>query len=317
MNPDAPLQYLHTAGPAADAVTRLQWGLIAVSAVVFACVTAALLLGVFRRRAVVCEGELAVDADHGGLRWIGIGVALTAVTLAACAAWTMLTIHRTTMPAAAADLIVEVTAAQWWWRARYRDKDEPRAFTVANELHIPVGRPVRVEVASDDVIHSFWIPQLAGKIDVIPGRTNILWLQADHAGTYRGQCGEFCGAQDAHMAMVVFADAPADYATWRARQMAPARESQAQVSAGEAAFSAHCSACHTVRGTTAGGILGPDLTHLMSRRTIAAGLLPNTPANLEAWIADPQQFKPGSRMPSPRLSPRDLKAVVAWLQTLD
>src|SRR6476661_1617486 len=219
---DAPLQYLNTAGPAADPVAQLQWGLLAVAGVVFAGVTLALILGLARRRAPSRDGELAVRADHGGLAWITVGVALTVVTLAACATWTVLTIRATTIPAAAADLTVEVSAAQWWWRARYRDKEQPSAFLVANELHIPVGRPVRVELASEDVIHSFWIPQLAGKIDAIPGRTNILWLQADRPGVYRGQCTEFCGEQHAHMAMVVVADTPADYAAWRAHQLAPA-----------------------------------------------------------------------------------------------
>jgi len=203
------------------------------------------------------------------------------------------------------------------WRARYRDKEQPSAFLTANELHIPVGRPVRVELASDDVIHSFWIPQLAGKIDAIPGRTNVLWMQADRPGTYRGQCGEFCGAQHAHMAMVVVAEAPADYAAWRQRQLAPAREAQGPLAAGQASFVAHCGACHTVRGTQAGGILGPDLTHLMSRKAIAAGILPNTRGNLAAWIADPQSIKPGTRMPAARISPQDLQVVLAWLATLD
>ena len=313
----APLQYLITAGPAADAATQLQWGLIAVSAVVFVSVTAALLLGISRRRAPLAAGELAVPSDQGGLRWIAVGVALTVVALAACAAWTVITLRATAAPAAAADLTLQVTAAQWWWDVRYRDKDQPSAFTVANEVHIPVGRPVRVELASRDVIHSFWFPQLAGKIDAIPGRTNILWLQADRPGTYRGQCMEFCGAQHAHMAMVLVADSPQAYAEWRARQLAPARAAQGRLAEGEATFTAHCAACHTVRGTPAGGILGPDLTHLMSRRWIAAGLLPNTPENLAAWIADPQRIKPGTRMPAPVLSPQETQAVLAWLGTLE
>jgi cytochrome c oxidase subunit 2 len=317
MNFEAPLQYLHTAGPAADPVTRLQWGLIAVAVVVFVAVGAALLLGLLRRRVHAPARELAVPADHGGLAWISIGVALTVVTLAACAVWTVLTIRATRVPEAAADLTLEVTAEQWWWRARYRDKEQPSAFLTANELHIPVGRPVRVELASDDVIHSFWIPQLAGKIDAIPGRTNVLWMQADRPGTYRGQCGEFCGAQHAHMAMVVVAEAPADYAAWRQRQLAPAPEAQGPLAAGQASFVAHCGACHTVRGTQAGGILGPDLTHLMSRKAIAAGILPNTRGNLAAWIADPQSIKPGTRMPAARISPQDLQVVLAWLATLD
>jgi cytochrome c oxidase subunit 2 len=176
---------------------------------------------------------------------------------------------------------------------------------------------VRIELSSEDVIHSFWIPQLAGKMDAIPGRTNVLWLQADKPGVYRGQCGEFCGAQHARMAMVVIADTPQAYAAWRTGQLRPAPVADGPVHPGAATFESHCGACHTVRGTQAGGLLGPDLTHLMSRRTIAAGILPNTPGTLAAWISDPQSIKPGSRMPAPRLSPTELQAVLGYLRTLD
>jgi cytochrome c oxidase subunit 2 len=315
----APLQYLHTAGPAADPVTELGWGLAAVSAVVLVGVCIALLLGLARRRAPPVGRELAVPADQGGLAWIYIGVAITAVVLAACALWTILTLRAIAMPARAADLTVEVTAAQWWWRARYRDAASSSPFIVANELHVPVGRPVRIELASEDVIHSFWIPQLAGKIDAIPGRTNVLWLQADRPGVYRGQCGEYCGAEHAHMAMVVVADTPQDYLEWRSRQLrlAPAGGDDGALPAGAAVFASHCGACHTVRGTQAGGLLGPDLTHLMSRQTLAAGTLANTPGNLAAWVSDPQQIKPGARMPAPRLSPQELHAVLGYLRGLD
>ena len=176
---------------------------------------------------------------------------------------------------------------------------------------------MRIELKSQDVIHSFWIPKLGGKMDVIPGQTNVTWLQADDPGTYRGQCGEYCGAQHAHMAMFVIADTPADYALWVRDQLQDAAEPATEPARlREQVFVAHCAACHAVRGTQAGGILGPDLTHLMSRRTIAAGLLPNTPGNLAAWIADSQALKPGSRMPSLLLSGGDLSAVMNYLQTL-
>jgi cytochrome c oxidase subunit 2 len=317
MSFDAPLQYLRTAGPAADPATQLQWGLLGICAVVLASVGIALLLGLVRRRPRLTGRELAVRADEGGMRWIYVGVCVTVLTLSACAVWTVLTIRATTMPSAAADLTIEVTAAQWWWRARYRDKDEPSVFSVANELHVPVGRPVRIELASEDVIHSFWIPQLAGKLDAIPGRINVLWLQAGRPGTYRGQCAEFCGEQHAHRAMVVVAEEPQAYAAWRVRQLQPVPEATGRLAGGESVFVSHCGACHTVRGTPAGGILGPDLTHLMSRKTIAAGLLPNTPGNRAAWIADPQTIKPGSRMPSPRVTPQELQQVLDWVGTLE
>lgn len=314
----APLSYLQTFGPAGDPVTRLGWGLGIISLAVLAIITIALLAGIFRRRSrAQREGELAVTADAGGVSWIYVGISISAVVLAACALWTMFTLRAIAMPSHAHELTVHVTAAQWWWRVRYTDPDSQGVFSTANEIHVPVGRPVKVELSSEDVIHSFWVPQLAGKIDVIPGQTNVLWLQADKPGVYVGQCGEFCGAQHAHMQMRVIADQPKDYAAWREDQLRPvAAATQGTGAQGEALVAGRCGACHTVRGTAAGGILGPDLTHLMTRRTLAAGLLPNTPGNLAAWIANPQTLKPGTRMPAPQLSAKELQTVVAYLETL-
>ena len=311
------MSYLHTFGPAGDPATHLGWGLGIVSIVVVVVITVLLLGAVLRRRArLVDPRELAVNKDEGGMPWLYIGVGVSSVVLIACAVWTMFTVAAVAMPART-DLTLQVDAAQWWWSVRYDSHEADRVFTTANEIHIPVGRPVRIELTSHDVIHSFWIPHLGGKMDVIPGQTNVTWLQADQPGTYRGQCGEYCGAQHAHMAMYVIADSPQDYAIWVRDQLRdaapPATEAGRE---GEQAFQAHCGACHAVRGTGAGGILGPDLTHLMSRHTIAAGMLPNTPGNLAAWIADSQALKPGSRMPSLALSGRDLSAVVTYLQTL-
>jgi cytochrome c oxidase subunit 2 len=286
--------------------------------IVFVLVCALLAAGLWRRRPPAAPWALAVRTDAGGLSWIYIGVGLTVVVLAVCAVWTMLTLRATAMPAGARELTLHVTGAQWWWRVRYQDDAPARTFDTANEIHIPVGRPVKVELASEDVIHSFWIPQLAGKIDMIPGQTNVLWLHAARRGTYRGQCGEFCGAQHAHMAMQVVADEPADFARWRENQLrgVAAAVPGTPGAPGEREFVAHCAACHTVRGSMAGGILGPDLTHLMSRTTLAAGALPNTPGNLAAWIANPDAIKPGTRMPAQTVSPAELQAIVGFLQTL-
>ena len=313
-----PMSYLQTFGAAGDPVTRLGWGLGIVSIVVTVIVVVLVAWGAWRRRPVPTDPRaLTVRSDSGGMPWVYIGVGVSTLVLIVCATWTMFTIAAVAMPAHAADTTVQVTASQWWWAARYASPDAARIFTTANEIHIPVGRAVRVELASIDVIHSFWIPQLAGKMDVIPGQTNVMWLQADRPGVYRGQCGEYCGAQHAHMAMSVIADAPDAYRAWADAQL---REAAAPASApaqhGRDAFVANCGACHTVRGAGAGGILGPDLTHLMSRQTIAAGLLPNTPGNLAAWIADSQALKPGSRMPRLALSGPDLASIVAYLETL-
>ena len=311
------MSYLHTYGPAGDPATHLGWGLGIVSIVVVLVITILLLAAVMRRRTRGADPQaLAVNRDEGGMPWLYVGVGVSTVVLIACAVWTMFTVAAVAMPAHT-DLTLQVTAAQWWWSVRYESNEPDRIFTTANEIHIPVGRPVRIELKSQDVIHSFWIPHLGGKMDVIPGQTNVTWLQADQPGTYRGQCGEYCGAQHAHMAMYVIADTPQDYALWVRDQLRDAAAPTTEPARlGEQAFSAHCAACHAVRGTEAGGILGPDLTHLMSRHTIAAGLLPNTPGNLAAWIADSQALKPGSRMPALALSGRDLTAVVTYLQTL-
>ncbi|HEX7384185.1 MAG TPA: cytochrome c oxidase subunit II [Burkholderiaceae bacterium] len=315
---DLPMSYLRTFGPAGDPATRLGWGLGAVSLAVMAIVAVLLLVGVLRRRARPASARaLATDRDAGGMAWIYLGVGISAVVLIGCMVWTMFTLSAVAMPAHAADLTLQVQAHQWWWDVSYRGRAPTDRFDTANEIHVPVGQPVRIELASSDVIHSFWIPSLAGKTDVIPGQTNVMWLQADRPGTYRGQCGEFCGEQHAHMAMVVVAQPPADFAAWAARQRQAAAAPAADAARhGEQVFVAHCAACHTVRGSGAGGILGPDLTHLMSRHTLAAGLLPNTPGNLAGWIADAPALKPGTRMPRLALSGSELSAVVAYLDTL-
>jgi len=312
------MSYLRTFGPAGDPATHLGWGLGVVSVVVVVVIAILVLAGVLRRRTRSADpAALAVDRDEGGMSWLYVGVGVSTVVLIGCVVWTMITVAAVAMPSHAADLTIEVTGWQWWWDVRYRSAEPARIFTTANEIHIPVGRPVRFELTSHDVIHSFWIPQLGGKMDVIPGQTNVMWLQADRPGTYRGQCGEYCGAQHAHMAMYIVADSPSDYLAWHRGQLAQAATPQTEaVRLGQAAFVANCAACHAVRGTAAGGILGPDLTHLMSRSTIGAGLLPNTPGNLAAWIADSQALKPGSRMPKLVLSGPDLNAVVTYLETL-
>lgn len=312
------MSYLRTFGPAGDPATRLGWGLGIVSIVVTLVIALLLLAAVLRRRARPADpSELAVHRDEGGMAWVYIGVGVSTVVLIGCVVWTMFTVAAVAMPLNAADLTLQVTASQWWWSVRYKSDEPARIFTIANEIHIPVGRPVRLELSSQDVIHSFWIPQLGGKMDVIPGQTNAMWLQADRPGVYRGQCGEYCGAQHAHMAMYVVADSLPDYVTWMREQLQDAATPSSEpLRQGAQAFLAHCAACHAVRGTPAGGILGPDLTHLMSRSTIGAGLLRNTPGNLAAWIADAQALKPGSRMPTLALSGPDLSAVVTYLETL-
>jgi cytochrome c oxidase subunit 2 len=213
---------------------------------------------------------------------------------------------------------IEVTGQQWWWQAVYSpDADQP-GFATANELHVPVGRPVIVALKAGDVIHTFWVPNLHGKKDMLPGIQTTIEFRADKPGIYRGQCAEFCGAEHALMGMLVVAQSREQYSAWRVQQLASASgPSDSLAQRGRQIFEqSSCAGCHTVRGFSAQGTLGPDLTHLMSRQTIAAGTLANTPADLLQWIRDPQAVKPGTTMPAVPLAGDDLRAVVAWLGTL-
>jgi cytochrome c oxidase subunit II len=214
---------------------------------------------------------------------------------------------------------IRVTAHQWWWEVRYEDPQPSRQFTTANELHIPVARPVLLTLESDDVIHSFWVPNLHGKKDLVPGRTATLALRADTAGEYRGQCAEFCGYQHALMAFTVTAESPEQFEAWAARQREPSRQpTEALQSRGQAVFmSGTCVMCHTIQGTQAAARMGPDLTHLASRKTLAAGTLGNNRAQLAAWILDPHAFKPGVNMPANPLPADDLNALLAYLASLE
>lgn len=214
-------------------------------------------------------------------------------------------------------LTIQVTGHQWWWEARYVDGPNP-GFATANEIRVPVGRPVKLELGSEDVIHSFWVPSLAGKMDLIPGQQNSLQFVAKNPGVYRGQCAEFCGVQHAHMALTVHALPPDEFAQWRDRQSRGASTPADPLGRqGEQLFRAKgCSLCHTIRGTLALGIVGPDLTHVGSRSTIAAGTLPFSPGSLGAWIADPQHIKPGNLMPQVPLRSDQLIALIRYLEQL-
>lgn len=216
------------------------------------------------------------------------------------------------------EVAIRVRGQQWWWQFIYEDADPLRVFQTANEIHIPVGRTVRVLLESSDVIHSFWVPSLAGKLDLIPGRENVLALRAERPGIYRGQCAEFCGLQHSHMAFTVIAEEEANYLEWAATQQTVAVEPrEPEAVAGKAAFMRkQCSACHTVRGTEATGATGPDLTHIASRRTIGAGLLEMNRGSIAAWIADPQTLKPGNNMPLVPLSPEELRHISAYMESL-
>jgi cytochrome c oxidase subunit 2 len=250
------------------------------------------------------------------MAWIYIGLALTTVALAGSVTWTIVTMAAIASPSQPPRLTIAIRGHQWWWEATYQNGDPSRQFTTANELHVPVGEPVRLELTTADVIHTFWVPAISGKTDLIPGQTNLAWIEANQPGIYRGQCNEYCGQQHAHMALTLYADPPDKFQAWWDAQLRGAASPPEAVAAGKLAFARQCGACHTVRGTLAGGRVGPDLTHLMSRGTIAAGALPNTIASLSGWIADPQAIKPGCKMPNLELSGPELEAVRSYLLTL-
>jgi cytochrome c oxidase subunit 2 len=210
---------------------------------------------------------------------------------------------------------IKLTGYRWWWKIEYSDPSPHKHVITANEIHIPVGRPVLINTHSQDVIHSFWIPELHGKNDLIPGHPSAIWLQADRPGIFEGQCAEFCGLQHAHMRLLVVAEPEQKFQEWLDGQRQPARPPGDPVAQrGMQVFvTGPCALCHSVRGTDAAGQVAPDLTHLGSRATLAAGTLPNSPGHLGGWIVDPQSVKPGNAMPSMSLSPEDLQALLAYL----
>ncbi len=215
-------------------------------------------------------------------------------------------------------LTVRVTAHQWWWQFRYEAPVPSDMVETANEVHLPVGRTVRFKLESPDVIHSFWVPNLHGKKDVIPGHPTDLYLRADRPGAFWGQCAEFCGHQHATMRFRVVAEPEGDFNDWLEAQRRPAPEptTETQSRGREVFLKTTCATCHTVQGTPAGGKVGPDLTHIAGREYIASGTLPNTRGHLGGWVSDPQSVRPGVRMPLNPLPPDDLRALLDYLESL-
>jgi len=317
----APLNYLTGSGDKADSVVPLTWGVTIISIAVILIISLLVAGAIWRRPGITAQpagSKIAVDEETNGLSWIWIGVGISSLVLLFTVVWTMAVLAKVTSPSAKPALTIEVTGHQWWWQVRYLSDDPSQIFTTANEIHIPVGKPVLFKLVGADVIHSFWIPQLGGKTDTIPGQTNETWLEAHTPGIYRGQCTEYCGLQHAKMGLLLIAQTPQNFAAWRAHQLqSPARPLDGGQWAGLANFTNHCGSCHTVRGTDAGGSLGPDLSHLMQRHTLAAGVMANSPADLDRWIADPQGIKPGNLMQRPELSDRERASIVSYLKTLN
>jgi cytochrome c oxidase subunit II len=247
---------------------------------------------------------------------IGLGIAMPIVLLTALFLWSdIFVIRSTAAPRQGSTAItVQVIGHQWFWEIRYPGGDA----VTANELHIPVRTRVNVVGTTADVIHSLWVPELNRKTDLIPGRTNRMLLYADRAGTYPGQCAEFCGLQHAHMELLVVAQSRAAFDRWLRSENAPARQpAGAKAQLGQSIFASEgCDDCHQIRGTPAKGQVGPDLTHLASRRTLAGATIPNDRISLTDWLRDPQKVKPGNKMPQLQLSSGDIAALVAYLKEL-
>lgn len=250
-------------------------------------------------------------------RYVAMGTGLAGVIVLAMFIASVLVGRAVAEPRGSMDLTIDVRGHQFWWEVVYPNQQ----IVTANEIHLPVGRPVRLRLTSADVVHNFWVPELAGKQDMTPGHTNVFWIEADRPGTFLGRCAEYCGLQHALMAFVVVAEPEDEFAAWVEAHRAPAHLPVDPLhQRGLSVFyGAQCGHCHVIQGVTppvAMGAVGPDLTHLASRRTLAAGTMDNSMGNLAGWILGPHDHKPGNRMPPSDISPDDLHALLAYLETL-
>lgn len=302
---------LHPAGPDAAIIHNLSWLLIVGASVILLGMMVLLALALRRKKS---------GAPVRPLRWlIGGGVLLPLLVLSALLAWSTLRSAHLTRPSSQHAVKIAVTAKMWWWEVRYTDPATGRDIVLANEIRLPAGQSVYLGLSSTDVIHSFWVPNLAGKVDMLPGRVHGMTVRADTPGVYRGQCAEYCGEQHARMALHVVVQTPQEFAAWLANQARPAATPASDLALrGRDAFVARrCVACHTVRGVADQAQLGPDLTHIGSRLYLGAGTLRNSAGAMAAWIVDPHASKPGVRMPAAGdLDSDTLAALTAYLEQL-
>jgi cytochrome c oxidase subunit 2 len=302
---------LHPAGEDAGQIAEISWVMFIGAGAIFLLVLGILMLAMY--------GPTRWRDRIAG-RWliISAGIAFPVVVLSALLVYSLAITPSSIRTGMQSPMRIEVVGEMWWWRLRYLDEQGELLFETANDIRIPAGVPVEFVLKSDNVIHSFWVPNLAGKLDMVPGHVNHLRVQATQPGVFRGQCAEYCGAQHANMMFEVHALAPADFQAWAAAQRLPAIEpTDAQLRAGKEIVVQACAKCHTLRGTEAAGTLGPDLTHIGSRSSLAAGMLPNNVGTLAGWIAGSQHIKPDNHMPSfDQMSGADLRAVAQYLESL-
>lgn len=313
------------AGPQSGRIDALWWSFFWLLGAIFVIVMVFMLLTLTRRHRGFEQEPLegrhkASEETESRLRRVVAGATITTIVilLVLIVASSVTGKANSELQNKKNPLTVQVTGTQWWWQIEYVTADPSQRVTTANEIHIPVGRPVQIRGESNDVIHSFWVPNLNGKRDLIPSHVTTEWMEADHPGSYRGQCAEFCGLQHAHMAIWVVAESQDKFDAWLKAQLQPAAipQTPGQIK-GEQVFMNHaCIYCHRIQGTPAAGQSGPDLTHFGSRRGIAANTLPNTMGNLAGWILDPQTIKPGNHMATIEVSSTDLQPLVEYLESL-
>jgi cytochrome c oxidase subunit II len=311
------------AGPEAARIAALWWVFACACIATYVLTMAFLIVALVRHRhagrAPGTQVWVPSRDEDKSLAWsVSIAVGVSAAVLLGLLIADFVTGRALSADSPSEALQIDVVGHQFWWEATYPDAVASNQFSTANELHIPVGRRIVLNLTSADVIHSFWVPWLQGKRDLIPGYATTLVLQADVPGTYAGQCAEFCGYQHAHMRLAVIAETPERFAQWQRAQREPARpaSSAAERRGQEVLLALSCVLCHTIQGTRAAGKVAPDLTHLASRQTIAAGTLPNTRGHLAGWILNPQSIKPGAKMPPTPLGADDLQALLSYLESL-
>jgi cytochrome c oxidase subunit 2 len=308
------------ASPQARAVTDLWWWMFSAGMVIWLGV---FILAVYavRRRGTKSDVYQSMEMPDGKRRRaerVVAGGILATIVILGCFLVYDFAVGRLLAQHPRRALTIEVIGHQWWWEVHYEDPDPSKRIATANEIHVPVGEPIQFKLKAADVIHSFWAPNLNGKRDLIPGYESTLWFKADTPGVYRGQCAEFCGLQHAQMAFYIIAEPPVKFTAWLAAgSIPPDPPTDSTLIHGRRVFmSSGCAVCHSIGGTMAMATVGPNLTHLKSRSSIAAGTLANTRANLTQWIVNPAAIKPGVRMPATKLVPSELSALVSYLETL-
>ncbi|MDP2248015.1 MAG: cytochrome c oxidase subunit II [Nitrosomonadales bacterium] len=308
---------LNPQGPLASIIADFFWAMMIVGGLIFLAVLTMLALGILKARHQSEPRPLTFTQSRNLVFLSGVVIPVLILLVYVIGSASVNRQIITGVPDDA--LTVEIIGHQWWWEVNYLNADGNPMARTANEIHIPVGKPVRLLLKSNDVIHSFWVPNLNGKTDMIPGKTNSSWMQADNPGVFRGQCTEFCGKQHAHMAFSVVAIAPEEFETWLATQIQPARQprTEQQERGLQVFLTSSCMMCHSIRGTSAMAGVAPDLTHVASRKTLAAGTVENSHGALAAWILAPQASKPGTLMPATKLSNEELTDLVEYLMSLE